>query len=137
MVRNSPKSIVSKLLINLEQCLRCVFIQFILDCRAVGIAIIITDVLMQNDYYKKGRTLAVCHYHVTYEFLSDSTLYSYLNVKELLVPHKCDISSLSNNNRIRSHNPLVRNRAHIQPLRTLNQVKVTDNMRPLSKLNPK
>ena len=45
-IRESPISIVSKLLLfNLEQCLRWVFIQFVLDCRAVGIAVIITDVI--------------------------------------------------------------------------------------------
>ena len=45
-IRESRISIVSKrLLFNLEQCLKSVFIQFILDCRAVAIAVIVTDVI--------------------------------------------------------------------------------------------
>ena len=32
--------------------------------------------------------ITVCHYHVTYEFQSESTLYSCLNVKELLARNK-------------------------------------------------
>ena len=34
---------------------------------------------------KKQKIKVVCFYHVTYEFESESTLYSCLNVKELLV----------------------------------------------------
>ena len=40
-----------------------------------------------NVNYKERskKALIVCFYHVTYEFESESTLYSCLNVKELLV----------------------------------------------------
>ena len=40
-------------------------------------------------------------------FQSESTLYSCLNVKELLARNKCDILSLSDSSRIRIHNHLV------------------------------
>ena len=39
-------------------------------------------------------TLTVCYYHVTYAFQSESTPYSCLNVKELLVQKRHDIWSL-------------------------------------------
>ena len=35
--------------------------------------------------------LTVCYYHVTYAFQSESTLYSCLNVKELLARNRRDI----------------------------------------------
>ena len=41
-------------------------------------------------------------YHVTYAFQSESTLYSCLNVKELLTRNRCDIWCLSDNNGIRT-----------------------------------
>ena len=43
----------------------------------------------------------------TYVFQSESTYYSFLNIKELLAPNRRDISSLSDNNEIRTHNHLV------------------------------
>ena len=49
-------------------------------------------------------------YHVAYVFLSESTLYSCLNVRELFARSRCDIWSLSDSNGIRSHNHLVRRR---------------------------
>ena len=54
--------------------------------------------------------LTVCYYHVTYMFQSESTLYSCLNVKELLSRNRCDIWSLSDSNGARTHNHLVRKR---------------------------
>ena len=36
-------------------------------------------------------TLIVCYYHVTYAFQSESTLYSRLNVKELLARNRREI----------------------------------------------
>ena len=51
--------------------------------------------------------LTICYYHVTYSFKSESTLYSCLNVKELLPRNRRSIISLSDNNRIRTHNHLV------------------------------
>ena len=51
--------------------------------------------------------LTVFYHHVTYAFQRESTLYSSLNVKELLVGNRHDISSLSGSNGIRTHNDLV------------------------------
>ena len=51
---------------------------------------------------------SVCSYHVTYAFQSESTLYSCLNVKELLARSRREIWSLSDCNWIRTHNHLVR-----------------------------
>ena len=54
--------------------------------------------------------MTVCHYHITYAFQSESTLYSCLNIKELLARKRRDIWSLSDINGIRTHNHLVRKR---------------------------
>ena len=39
----------------------------------------------------KYDTRTVCSYHVTYEFQSESTRYSYLNLKELLAQNRVKI----------------------------------------------
>ena len=52
----------------------------------------------------------VCYYHVTHAFQSESILYSSLNVKKLLARNWRGIWSLSDSNRIRTHNQLVRKR---------------------------
>ena len=52
--------------------------------------------------------LIVCFYHVTYEFESESTLNSCLNVKELLARSRRHIWRLSDSNGTRTHNHLVR-----------------------------
>ena len=49
----------------------------------------------------------VCYYHVTYKFQNESTLYSWLNVKQLLAQNRRDSWSLSDSNEIRTHNHLV------------------------------
>ena len=49
----------------------------------------------------------LCSYHVMYAFQSESTLYSCLNVKELLAQSRCKIWSLSDCNWTRTHNHLV------------------------------
>ena len=54
--------------------------------------------------------MTVCYYHVTYAFQSESTLYSCLNVKELLARNRRGIWTLSDNHGIRTHNHLVRKR---------------------------
>ena len=54
--------------------------------------------------------LNVCFYHVTYEFESESTLYSCLNVKELLARRRRHIWRLSDCNGTRTHNHLGRKR---------------------------
>ena len=51
--------------------------------------------------------LPVCSCHVTYAFQSKSTLYSCLNVKELLVRSRRKIWSLGDSNWTRTHNHLV------------------------------
>ena len=53
---------------------------------------------------------AECYYHITYTFQSESTLYSSLNVKELLAWNRHDIWSLSDCHWTRTHNHLVRKR---------------------------
>ena len=58
----------------------------------------------------KQKKWTVCSYHVTYAFQSESKLYSYLNVKELLARSRRVIWSLSDCNWIRSQNHLVRKR---------------------------
>ena len=54
--------------------------------------------------------LTVCSCHVTYAFQSQSTLYSCLNVKELLARSRHEIWSLSDYNWTRTQNCLVRKR---------------------------
>ena len=49
---------------------------------------------------------------MTYTFQSESTIYSCLNVNELLARNRRYIWSLSDNNGIRTHNHLVRKRIH-------------------------
>ena len=55
-------------------------------------------------------TMTVCCYHVTYAFQSESTSYSYLNVKELLTRNRRDIWSSSDCNGTPIYNQLVRKR---------------------------
>ena len=60
---------------------------------------------MQNFYGLKP--LTVCTYHVTYAFQSESTLYSCLNVKELLARSRCDVKctvQISTHNTAQSFN---------------------------------
>ena len=54
--------------------------------------------------------LTVCSCHVTYAFQSESTLYIYLNFKELLARNRREFWSLSDCNWIRTHNHLVHKR---------------------------
>ena len=54
--------------------------------------------------------LTVCSYNATYAFKSKSTLYSCLNVKELIARNRCDIWNLSDCNGTRTHNYLARKR---------------------------
>ena len=49
----------------------------------------------------------LCFYHVMYALKSESTLYSCVNVKELLAWNRCNIWSLSDSNGIRTHKHLV------------------------------
>ena len=59
---------------------------------------------------KKYLHLSVYYYHVTCTFQSKSTLYSFLNVKELLAVNRRDIWGLRDSNIIRIHNHLVHKR---------------------------
>ena len=52
--------------------------------------------------------LIVCYYTVKYTFQSQSTLYSCLNVTELLSLNRCDFWSLIDSSEIRTHNHLAR-----------------------------
>ena len=54
--------------------------------------------------------LTVCSCHVTYAFESESTLYNYLNVKELLAQNRLKFWKLSDCNWTWSQNHLVRKR---------------------------
>ena len=54
--------------------------------------------------------LTVCSCHGTYAFQSQSTLYSCLNVTEILVQRRCEIWSLSDCNPTQTHNHLVHKR---------------------------
>ena len=51
--------------------------------------------------------LTECSCHITYLFQSESTLYSCLNLKELLARSRCEIWSLSDCNWTRTQNHLV------------------------------
>ena len=54
--------------------------------------------------------LTVLSCHVTYAFQSESTLYACLNVKELFAQSRCEVWILSDSNRTRTQNHLVRKR---------------------------
>ena len=51
--------------------------------------------------------LAVRSSHFTYQFQTEYTFDSWLNVKERLTQDRCDIWSLNDRNGIRSHNHLI------------------------------
>ena len=57
--------------------------------------------------YFTSSTVTVCSYHVMYAFQSESTLCSYLNVKEPLGQSRREIWRLSDCNWTRTHNHLV------------------------------
>ena len=61
-------------------------------------------------FFQVFLVLTACSYHVTDAFQSESTLYSWLNVKELLAQSRGDIWSSSDCNMTRTHNHLVRKR---------------------------
>ena len=61
-----------------------------------------------NKNRRLPKILIVASFHVTYAFKSESTLYSYLNVKELLAGSRRKIWSLSDCNWTRTQNHLVR-----------------------------
>ena len=61
----------------------------------------------ERQFLAKLRNLTVCYYHVTCEFQSESTLFSCLNIKELLAGSRRHIWSLSESNGIRTHKLLV------------------------------
>ena len=63
-----------------------------------------------SEIFSKTGIWTVCSCHVTYTFQSESTLYSCLNVKELLARSRGEIWSLSDCNWARTHNHLVHKR---------------------------
>ena len=69
-------------------------------------------------YFNRMKVLfTVCSCHVTYAFQSESTLYSCLNVKELLAQNRREILIFSDCNETRTHNHLIRKRT-LNHLRT-------------------
>ena len=54
--------------------------------------------------------VAVCYYHLTYVFHCESTLYSCLNVKDVIAQNRCNIYNLSDSNGIRTHSHWARKR---------------------------
>ena len=65
-------------------------------------------------FWMWNKTLTVCSYYITYAFQSESTLYSCLNIKELLARSMREISSLWDYNGTQTHNHLVRKRVPLQ-----------------------
>ena len=63
-----------------------------------------------SEYFTCTMHLTVCSYHVTYAFQRKSTLYSCLNIKEVLARNRHEIWSLSDSNWTRTQNHLVRKR---------------------------
>ena len=66
------------------------------------------NLLIDTPTHLPDVSLTVCSCHVTYAFQSESTLYSCLNVKELLAQSRCKIWSLTDCNWTGTHNHLVR-----------------------------
>ena len=64
----------------------------------------------RHDFSQVSLALTVCSCHVTYAFQSESTLYSCLNVKELLARSRREIWSLSDCNWTWTQSHLVRKR---------------------------
>ena len=62
---------------------------------------------IQNFKHRVHNKITACSYHVTYAFQSESTLYSCLNVKELLARSRREIWSLSDCNWTRTLNHLA------------------------------
>ena len=58
----------------------------------------------------KTLKLVVCSSHVTYAFQRESTLYSFLNLKELLARSRCEIWRFRDWNCTRTQNHLIRKR---------------------------
>ena len=61
------------------------------------------------DTNKQLHYLTVCSDHITYAFQSESTLYIYLNIKELLAWNRRHIWRLSDCSGTRTYNHLLRN----------------------------
>ena len=60
-------------------------------CRGMVInVVVLIDVLSGNSKYKQ-LSITLCSYHVTYAFQIEPTLYSCLNVKELLAQNRRNI----------------------------------------------
>ena len=84
MCEDSVKDLIkTKLEINDEiEIARCRFLRFKGQAK---------DSLKCKEVKKHRNLLTVCFYHVTYAFQSESTLYSCLNVKELLARSRREI----------------------------------------------
>ena len=73
------------------------------------ICITIQVLLLAQDFKKlwESSKILTVYYHVTFAFQSESSLYSCLNVKELLAGNRCDSWHLNDSNGIQTHNHLV------------------------------
>ena len=76
--------------------------------------------------HSKRKDMTVCYYHVTYAFQTESTLCSYLNVKERLARSRHEIWSLSDCNWARTHSHLVHKQTlnHLAKLASVKLVSV-------------
>ena len=61
----------------------------------------------KNITFANNESLALCYYHFTYAFLSESKLCSYLNVKHFLAWNRRGIWNLSDSYGIRTHNHII------------------------------
>ena len=77
---------------------------------------------------EQASNLTLCSCHVTYAFQSESTLYSCLNVKELLARSRCKIGSLSDCNWTRTHNHLFHKQTLNSTAEFLKQRKLSINL---------
>ena len=97
---------------------------------------------VNRERFTKIINKTVCSYHVTYAFQSESTLYSCLNVKEVLARNRCIIWSLSDCNWTRTQNHLACKWAfnHLDKLmiECCNHIIKKDFLKAISdKINPK
>ena len=77
--------------------------------------------------------LTACSFHVTCRFQREITFYNCLNIKELLARNRYNIWSLSDCNRTRTHDHLVRKRT----VTHLEKLPVCDTIRTYSQMQHK
>ena len=97
-----------KMTIMFGQLLRNFFIVFKYVLEEEGMLNFCADLSCSFCLFPIFAVLTVCSCHVTYAFQSEFTLYSCLNVKELLAESRCKIWRWSDCNWNRTQNHLVR-----------------------------